>query len=204
VRKKANEIGENTRQAIGNQMMPLPRPIVLILEAAEGWLMLSNPFEADAEVEKVEAEFLFHPLVLATRWEIYSALRWWEVAWQISRFLCERQPDHAAFWICQADSLRHLRGVKMAKDFISSVANRFPKEPLIAYNLACYLCQLGQTGEACRWLIRAFQADPTIRFKLMALQDSDLTPLWTRIAASATPAANGQAGGCLESITGLE
>jgi hypothetical protein len=179
-------------------MKPLPRSVALILEAAEGWLMLGNPVEAGAEVEKIDSDFQFHPLVLATRWEICSALRWWEVAWLISRFLCERQPGHAAFWICQADSLRHLRGVKMARDLLSSVANRFPNEPVIAYNLGCYSCQLGQMGEACRWLIRAFQADPTIRLKLTALQDSDLDPLWTRIEASALLSAEAAAGVCSE------
>jgi hypothetical protein len=55
--------------------------------------------------------------------------------------------------------------------------------PTIAYNLACYMCQLGRKKEAWNWLERAFDAatDPK-SIKTMALDDPDLEPLWLDIA----------------------
>lgn len=49
-----------------------------------------------------------------------------------------------------------------------------PNEAIIADNVACYECQLGNRGMACKWLESAVDlADPK-EVKLMALQDPDL------------------------------
>jgi len=52
------------------------------------------------------------------------------------------------------------------------VAAKFPDHPTIAYNLACYACQLGNIPRAREFLAPAAT-------KLMALNDPDLCPLWT-------------------------
>ncbi len=57
----------------------------------------------------------------------------------------------------------------------------FPKESLIPYNLACYECQAGNLKAAWNWLEKAFDAGDAKRFKLMALEDPDLEPLWVQI-----------------------
>jgi hypothetical protein len=47
------------------------------------------------------------------------------------------------------------------------------------YNLACYVCQLGDLEKAKQSLHRAFKLDPGMR--VMALDDEDLKPLWEAI-----------------------
>ena len=57
----------------------------------------------------------------------------------------------------------------------------FPAEPIIAYNLSCYACQMQQLDIARHWLNRAVAAGQKEAIKKMALADADLQPLWTEI-----------------------
>lgn len=163
----------------------LPREIQLQLDAAEGWLMLRNPSAAAEELEKIHTDYYYDARVLSVRWQIYAVARWWEAAWIVAAALCEIAPDFPTGWICQANALREYKGLKPAKKLLLSVVERFPDEAVIPYNLSCYSCQLGQLGEACKWLLKAFDIEKTVQLKLMALCDSDLKPLWEKIAESA-------------------
>ena len=62
---------------------------------------------------------------------------------------------------------------------MSAVAARFPDNFNIAYNLACYACQLGNLPRARELLGLAIELGGSAETKLMALKDPDLTPLWT-------------------------
>jgi len=42
------------------------------IEAAEGWLMLGNPVEANEELEKISPENRRHPAALSVRWQVYA------------------------------------------------------------------------------------------------------------------------------------
>ncbi|MEI6396380.1 MAG: hypothetical protein WCT12_35400 [Verrucomicrobiota bacterium] len=61
------------------------------------------------------------------------------------------------------------------------VVDRFPKEHIIRYNLACYACQLGNLKQVRDWLKKAIKLANTKDVKLMALNDPDLEPLWKEI-----------------------
>jgi hypothetical protein len=58
---------------------------------------------------------------------------------------------------------------------------KFPLNPIIPYNLACYACQLGRLKNAWGWLEEAFEVGDSKALKLMALDDPDLEPLWAEI-----------------------
>jgi hypothetical protein len=58
---------------------------------------------------------------------------------------------------------------------------RRPNVAIFHYNLACYMCQLGELEKAKVRLHRAFKLDPGLR--VMALDDEELKPLWDEIAA---------------------
>lgn len=68
-----------------------------------------------------------------------------------------------------------------AWDTLLPVADQFPHVQAITYDLACYACQLGRLVEAQDWLARAFAGRDSERWKLMALEDPDLEPLWKEI-----------------------
>ena len=60
-----------------------------------------------------------------------------------------------------------------------------PDVALIAYNLACYSCVLGDLVEARTLLNIAFSMD--VMLKQVALDDSDLAPFFGENSSEATP-----------------
>ena len=151
------------------------------LEAAEGWLMLSNPLEAHEELEQISGENAYHPAVLAMRWQVYAAAGWWEAAFVVSKALCDFAPQSSEAWICQANTLRHCRGVMEAWNTLLKIVNQFPEDGIIRYNLACYAAQMGLIEESCGWLVQAFEKEDSTQLKLAAIYDPDLQPLWEKI-----------------------
>jgi hypothetical protein len=71
-----------------------------------------------------------------------------------------------------------LNRVQEAWDTLLPIAEKFPHVPAVAYDLACYACRLGRLAEAREWLGRVFEGTDGNRWKLMALDDPDLEPLW--------------------------
>ena len=162
-------------------MKPLSHKDRLNLEAAEGWLMLGNPLEANEELEQIDSENSFHPAVLAMRWQVYAGAQWWEAAYVVSKALTEFAPESAAAWICHANTARNYKGLMEAWHTLLGIVNKFPKDAIVRYNLACYAAQIGLLEEACGWLIQAFTIDDSAQLKLAALYDTDLQPLWNKI-----------------------
>lgn len=143
--------------------------------------MLGNPLEAHEELEQITGEAAYHPTVLSMRWQVYAAAGWWEAAFVVSKALCEFAPKSASAWICQANTLRHYRGVVEAWGLLLSVTDRFESDAVIRYNLACYTAQMGLVEDSCGWLVQAFELEESSQLKLAAIYDPDLQPLWDRI-----------------------
>jgi hypothetical protein len=97
----------------------------------------------------------------------------------------QRAPKRASGWLHQAYAMRRVPagGVAKAWDALLPASERFPKEPIIPYNLSCYACQMQQLDTALFWLQRAAVIGGKERIKGMALQDQDLQPLWAEIRA---------------------
>jgi hypothetical protein len=72
-------------------------------------------------------------------------------------------------------------GIPQSKEILTKARHLFPKDPLIAYNLACYACQIGEKEEARKWLRSAFDLGGAKQVKPMALKDPDLQAIWEEI-----------------------
>jgi Tfp pilus assembly protein PilF len=72
-------------------------------------------------------------------------------------------------------------GLPQAWDALLPAAGKFPEEPVAAYNLSCYACQMQQLDRARHWLQRAIKTGGKDAIKKMALADDDLKPLWEEI-----------------------
>jgi predicted Zn-dependent protease len=153
------------------------------LRAAEGWLELGDDAEALRELEEVSEPEKNHPAVLEIRFQIFAKRSEWDVCREVAGALTEQMPDHAGGWLNLAYAMRRATGgsEQAAFDILKPAAEKFPDEPVIPYNLACYTCQLGQIEDARRWLARAFKIGNVGELKLMALADGDLKPLWQEI-----------------------
>ena len=162
-------------------MKPLQPPDSHHLEAAQGWLELGNHAEADAELDSIASSLRAHPDVLNVRWGIYAAARKWEAALDIAAALIQLNPEDPLGWVHRSYSLHELKRTAEARDNLLRVVDRFPDDPIMRYNLACYECQLGNLERAKQWLEKAFAIGDAKEMKLAALEDPDLEPLWKEI-----------------------
>jgi hypothetical protein len=164
-------------------MQKLESPETHYLSAAVGWLELGNIAEAKAELALIGEPWQTHPDVLEVRWLLCAEDGEWTEGLAIARTLVQQAPDRSSGWLHQAYALRRLPDgtVKQAWEALLPAFDKFPKEPIICFNLACYACQMQQLDAARTWLKRALFIGGKDRMKRMALEDSDLEPLWQEI-----------------------
>ena len=163
--------------------MPLEPPDSHHLRAAIGWLELGNQVEANEELAKIAPDLLSHPAVLAVRYEVCLKSKQWDLAAQVAATLVKVTPQRPAAWISLAYATRRKSdgGIGLARGILTEAQQKFPGHGLIAYNLACYECQLGDLEKARGWLEKAFAGADARELKTMALTDPDLEPLWKAI-----------------------
>jgi len=145
--------------------------------AAVGWLELGCPREARAELLRISEAHQQRREVLELHWRICAEETDWPTALAVARQLVHGDPGNPTGWIHQSYSLHELKRTEEAHGQLLGVAEQFSRISTVAYNLACYACQLGQPEEARRWLNRAIQLEGKDRIKAMALSDSDLIPM---------------------------
>lgn len=159
----------------------LSPPDALHLAAAEGWLELGNGSEATAELGRIAPVNLGHPDVLVIRYEIYAMAAQWEMAANVADDLCRLTPDDAIGWIYRSFALHELKRTEAAWIALLPAAEKFPDEPEIPYNLACYAAQTSRLKEARVWLAQAFEVGEQEELRMEALEDPDLKPLWAEL-----------------------
>ena len=153
------------------------------LNAALGWLGLNAPADARAELDAIAPAQQSHPAVLETRWLLCAHEENWDDALLVAELERQAAPDDSSGWLHRAYALRRVEngGLTQAWDALLPAVEKFPSEPVIAYNLACYACQLNQLTDARKWLQSAVQIGGQDGIKKMALADEDLKPLWPEI-----------------------
>ena len=132
--------------------------------------------EADTELDRIDPFNRAAPEVLALRIAIYLGLEKWELMQEIAKRLAEFQPNDAQWTISLAYATRRANSIQAAKKVLLNAEPRFPEEPLIKYNLACYFSQTGDISTAKTYLKKAFEID--LNWRMAALEDEDLKPLW--------------------------
>ena len=170
-------------QNLVGTMEPLEPPDTHYLSAALGWLELGNAAESICELGQIRPENVNHPDVLEVRWMVLARLEDWNGALLAARELVQQAPSRASGWLHHSYALRRVAtgGLQAAWEALLPAWEQFPKEPIIAYNLACYACQLGEGRHAMVWLRRAMDVGEKMHIRAMALADEDLKPLWPSI-----------------------
>jgi predicted Zn-dependent protease len=156
---------------------PMEPPDSHRLNAALGWLGLGDHQSALNELELVDPLMQSHPDVLAVRCDIYSTAKEWSAVAAVAWTLVNLIPDEPCAWIQRSFALHWLKRTQQALDLLLPAAEKFPKNPTIPYNLACYCAQLGNLEEARRWLYLSFEIGDALELKLAAVCDPDLAPL---------------------------
>ena len=169
-------------------MQKIEPPDTHALSAALGWLELGNAGEALAELDHISTANQPHPAVLEVRWAVFAELKQWDRALETASELVRAAPNKAGGWLHRAYALRRAPGggLPQAWDALLPAAEKFPKQFLVAFNLACYACQMQQLDDARHWLKRASEISSEAKVKEMALADADLEPLWPEIRAKSS------------------
>ena len=147
-----------------------------VLHAAMGYLELGMIAEADGELESLPPEDRDRSSVLALRVEIYRTAKKWSLMEVVARELWKRHPDEPDYWTNLAWAVRRSDSMVAARDILLEAVERFPGDAMTHFNLGCYACQLGDIEQAKTRVGRAIELDA--KFKLLALDDADLEPLW--------------------------
>ncbi len=150
------------------------------LLAAEGFIELGMPLDATAELEEIDPELRSATEVLALRVRIYSMLKCWKAMQTVSRTLALRDPDNVQWTVCWAYATRRADCLEAARLILVNAVERLPETAVFHFNLACYDCQLGQLNESKLRLQRTFELNSA--YRLQALEDDDLKPLWDSLA----------------------
>ena len=132
--------------------------------------------EANDQLENIDPFNRAAPEVLAVRIAVYHGLKRWELMREIAKRLAEFQPNDIQWTISLACATRRADSIQAAKEILLNAESKFPKEPNVKYNLACYYCQLGEIENAKGYLKQAFEIDPN--WRKAALKEEDLKPLW--------------------------
>ncbi|MBU0677357.1 MAG: hypothetical protein KJ626_04500 [Verrucomicrobia bacterium] len=155
---------------------PLPEEAAWLLQKADGYLDLHMPDHTRALLAEADNEWKqFAPFKqVELRLAIESGD--WVLAAGLARDLRDKTPDEIAYWVQFAYALRRLKSIEDARGVLLEAIEKFPEEPVIPFNLACYECQLGRLHEAFSYLQKAVTLNP--RYLQRALRDHDLEPIW--------------------------
>ena len=159
-------------------MDPLEPPASHRLMAAMGWLELGNTVEALAELESIEPALQSKPAAQAARLECLMAARQWDDAALLAEALCAQCPEEVGVWLHFAYVARRKvdGSIEQAYEILAPMRAVFPDEWLIAYNLACYLCQMNNLDEAEEMLTEARTVGGK-KVDQLAAEDEELAPL---------------------------
>lgn len=151
--------------------------------AADGWVDLGDAVEAARELSHLSLAGRRHPDALEVHWRVLAKLTDWPGALKVAMEMVTAAPERATAWIHRSYTLHELKRTADALDALLPAVDRFPDEPIIPYNLACYACQLGNVPMAKVWLRKAASLRGREAIRKMAKEDTDLSPLLEFLAA---------------------
>ena len=145
--------------------------------------MLGNTALALAELDRVSAEHRGDPGVLEMECEIRNAAQDWPGAFAVAERLVQADPEHVRGWILRAYAARRIPGggLELSQSLLQPALERFPKEFLVPYNLACYAAQLGQVDRAWELLQQALRLGGRSTVLRLAWSDPDLEMMRDRL-----------------------
>jgi Flp pilus assembly protein TadD len=90
--------------------------------------------------------------------------------------LARHDPGDVHWFVSWAYATRRAESIDAARPTLHEAFALHSKEPIVAYNLACYECQRGDMELAKKYLEHALKLDKN--YRIVALDDEDLKALW--------------------------
>jgi predicted Zn-dependent protease len=155
----------------------LEPPDIHHFSAAEGWLGLSSPRDAQTELDKISKTQKANLLVMELQWQVHAKAKNWEKAVETASAITKKHSKTPLGWIHLAYALHESKRTQEAYDSLVPILDQFPKEWLMRYNMACYAVQLGNLDEGKTWLERARKIGDKDEIETLFASDTDLEPL---------------------------
>jgi Flp pilus assembly protein TadD len=159
-------------------MKPLNWPDNHRFLAVQGWIELGALEEAAAELASISSEAQETEAVMHLSWDLLARGQRWPEALVVAQRMLQAFPQHPPAWIHFSFVLHELKRTAEARDHLLKALERFPENPTMRYNVACYETQLGNLESARHWLKAAFALPGSEELKEAARTDPDLAPLW--------------------------
>ena len=148
------------------------------LEAAEGFLALGMPMDANEELESIAPEARHLSEVLEVRLGIFENLERWELVQTVAATLAGRDAHNLRAWLAWTTAERRQGRQDEARRVLSAgITANSGRSGELWIALACLECDAGNLDRAKDALHKAIDTDGNLR--LRALQDPALAPLWT-------------------------
>ncbi len=152
-----------------------------------GFIELGMLADAEERLRALEEAQRRMPAVMACWCELAAARQDWPEAQRRARALAETHPDSGSGWFWLGFAARRVVSPRAAWEAMRPARGRFPDEPVVDYNLACYACLCGEAGEARAILEPLLAKWP--EWREVALRDQDLAPLHRWIGENRTAVA---------------
>ncbi len=149
------------------------------LETANGYLELGMLMEAWDELERMDAKERDGIESIKIRVKIFKEMEQWELMAELAWYLSTVEPDEVGHTLDFAFAACRFYGVEVAGNILEEAQERFPKEALVFYNLACYRAALGRTVDARELLNKALTLNASLRNN--ALRNPDLEVFWSEL-----------------------
>jgi predicted Zn-dependent protease len=153
------------RRARMKTLHPSARPHLL---AAEGWLELGNPREANEELEKIQPRLRAHPNVLEVRWRIYAAAGRWDACLDLAVAVTKLDPRRRSGWFHYATTIHRLGRAEEAREVLLSAVDSLGDDSAFFYELARLCCLLRRVEEERlhRWIFSPPHACHTFAYSI--------------------------------------
>ena len=116
--------------------MPLEPENERLLVAAQGFLELGLPLDANEEIENIDPDVRHVPEVLAVRVQVYRALEKWELMRTVAKKLREYDRENSHWPILWAFATRRAESIRSTREILTTAWKIHDKEPMILFNLA--------------------------------------------------------------------
>ena len=105
--------------------------------------MVRNEPQRSAELDLITPDVRHLPEVLEVRLDIFRAAEKGELMEVVARTLAQYDPENVQWTVDWSYSVRRAESLEEARQILVKAISRNPAPAIFHYNLACYVCQLG-------------------------------------------------------------
>ena len=146
------------------------------ISRSNGYRELGMFDESIIELEAIDGEDRWHPLVVEARYNTYRDAKEWELAMTMAEVMVNRMPDKFEWLKNQADAMTECGDTAGALQLLKDASERFREDGKYLLAVGRQYALLCEIEEAKKYVKRAIKADSSLKAEF--LDDSAFDPVW--------------------------